>query len=154
MTTRRVGVLTTYGARLTPAPVDAAHPLTPVAMRLLLALLFAAPLAAQLPTPTASTRPTPVLAEPCAEALGMGQWLDAPQRGALDVERRDETRVVALDGTCRAVVTLRRTSDGDRYLVAWPPCTAGGAWRFHPTLYVQRASAATRAVTVPACPAR
>lgn len=110
---------------------------------LLLALVLAAPVSAQT-----AVRDLP---NPCALGPGIGQWLDAPQIGAMDLERRDETRFVAADGTCRAVVTLRRTDAGDRYLVAWPPCR-GAQWRIHPTLYVHRASALTRAAQPPACP--
>lgn len=109
------------------------------------------------PEPPVTILPTPVPMEsvttPCATGLGHGQWLDAPAVSGFDVERRDETRLVASDGRCLGLVSLRRTSEGDRYVVGWPPCTPGGEWRYHPTFYAQRASAITRVIKPPTCKA-
>lgn len=105
----------------------------------------------------ASTLPPVVVAPPIAPVdhpcTGFPlQWIDQPDVRLHDVERRDEARVVSKAGACVGVAVYRRTSDGDRWAVYYPPCTPGAPWRLFGTVYSTRTGAVDRAARGLACP--
>jgi hypothetical protein len=114
---------------------------------LLLALaVTAAPLAAQLPTPTASTQPTRPAPVWCESFPNIDAIEASPTR--FIVQREIAT---TRTGACVGVATRVKVGARTRYRVDWMPCRAGQPWRRgddFPTM----SAAMVVAARPPACP--
>jgi hypothetical protein len=114
---------------------------------LALALLCAAPLTAQLPTPIASTQPTPAPVQEwgCGGLPGYEMIVASPTRMIMQME------IAVRDRKCLGVASRVRVKTATRYRVDWMPCRPGQPWRRGDDFGTMSA-AMVSAARPPACP--